>query len=251
MFYGTGGIGKSLLGCMAPGPVAYVDLDMSLGVLAPELEQHGIDIPTLIEVEDWSSLRGALASSGWDAIRTIIIDPINTVEEWAIKHLLDTQKTFDKMPVKATTLEDYGYGKDVRLVYEKFILLLADLERHWVAGRNVILIAHECKPEENNPEGSNYIRWEPRLRKSKAGENSIRLKMKEWCDFVGRIGYDVASLAERGKDADQTKKATGQGTKTILFTERPQYMAKKRGDMPEQIDFGTWENPWGKIISQQ
>ena len=245
LIYGTGGIGKSMLACLAPGPVAYLDAEDRLPSLKSELIELGIELPNTINANTWLLLRQYLSAPGWDDIKTIVIDSATVVEEWCVNHVLSTIKTFDKPPQKASSLEDYGYGKDVRIVYEAFLPLLADLDRHARQGRNIILIAHDCKPEESNPMGGNYVRFEPRLRASKKGENSIRLKVKEWCDFVCFICYDM-NLAkdDRGK---LNKKAEGSGTRTMYLQETPAYMAKNHG-CPDPIDLERGVSPWGQII---
>ena len=214
LIYGSGGIGKTSLAASAPGTVVFFDLEETLGKL-------DLDCP-VVNIASWSELRAALQKT-WPAnVKTIVIDSITVAEELCIKHVLNTIKVKDNgMESKANQLEDYGWGKDVRYVYEAFLPLLADLDKHFKAGRNVILIAHECKPEEVNPEGGNYVRFEPRLRSSKRGENSIRLKVKEWSDAVVFLRYDIVS----GKD----KKAKGHGTRTAYLSEQSWCMAKNRG----------------------
>ena len=244
LIYGTGGIGKSTLCCMAPGPVAYVDAEDRLPSLKAELAMLGIGEPVLVPAHNWESLRASLAAPGWGGIKSIALDSMPVIEEWCIQHLLRTIKTFEKPPQVARSLEDYGFGKDVRLAYEHFLPLLADLDRHTKQGRNIIMTCHDCKPEESNPMGANYVRYEPRLRTSKKGDNSIRLKVKEWCDFVGFICYDLTTGKERGQD---NKKAEGSGTRTMYLQETPAYMAKNHGH-PENIDLVLGVSPWDELI---
>lgn len=246
LIYGTGGIGKSMLCCLAPGPVAYIDAENRLSSLKAELESLGVPIPSIVPVNSWTGMRTALQSSGWEGIKTIVIDSVTVIEEWCIAHTLATVKTFEKPPQKATSLEDYGFGKDIRVVYEQFLPLLSDLDRHAKQGRHIIMTAHDCKPEESNPMGGNYIRFEPRLRTSKKGDNSIRLKVKEWCDFVGFICYDLnLSKDDRNK---LNKKAEGCGTRTMYLQETPAYMAKNHGH-PDSIDLELGVGPWGQLIN--
>lgn len=236
MIYGTGGIGKTTLACLAPGKVALADGDESMADLKDEFERIDVPLPLLIPATNWQTLCDALKSDGWNGIRTIGID-VTVAEEWCIASLLKTVKVGNSYP---TSLEDYGYGKDVRYVYEHFLPLLGHLDRHVRQGRNVLLIAHECKPEEVNPTGQNYLRFEPRLRTSKRGENSIRLRVKEWCSFVGYIAYDAS--------INKDKKAEGSGTRTMYLTERPSFMAKQRGGLPESINIEHGVSPWEGIL---
>ena len=245
LIYGTGGIGKSMLGCMAPGPVAYLDAENRLGSLKSELTELSIPHPAMIPANDFPSLRSVIQSGGWDGIKSIVLDSGTVIEEWCIKHVLNTVKTFEKPPQRATSIEDYGFGKDGRIVFEAFLPIIGDLDRHAREGRNIFIICHDCKPEESNPMGANYVRFEPRLRTSKKGDNSIRLRLKEWCDFVCFICYDLAT----GKDkrGEDTKKAVGGGTRTMYLQETPAYMAKNHGH-PDSIDLVYGVSPWPELI---
>lgn len=247
LIYGTGGIGKSSLCCLAPNPVAYVDAEERLPSLKAELAELGIAEPVTVPANNWTTLRASLQAPGWDGIKSIALDSLPVIEEWCIQHVLATVKTFEKPPMKAHSLEDYGFGKDIRLVYENFVHLLVDLERHVKAGRHIFMTCHDCKPEESNPMGSNYVRFEPRLRTSKKGDNSIRLKVKEWCDFVGFICYDLST----GKDnrGNETKKAVGAGSRTMYLQETPMYMAKNHGH-PDSIDLDLGVSPWEQLIKE-
>jgi hypothetical protein len=235
MLYGTGGLGKTTLCSYAPGDVVFFDLDKSLSKLDLENE------PMIVACESWIDIRSNLKKQWPKSVKTIVIDSVTVAEEMCIRHLLDTVKTFEKPPEKANTLEDYGFGKDVRLVYEMFIPLLDDLQKHFNEGRNVILIAHECTPQVTNTSGADWIRAEPRLRTSKKGENSIRLKVKEWSDFVVYYAYDVA--------VNKDKKGQGHGSRQLYLSELPAYMAKNRGcEGPIAVEKGSEVEVWKQII---
>ena len=122
---------------------------------------------------------------------------------------------------KAERLEDYGYGKQFGYVFETFLALLGDLDQHVRAGRNVILIAHDCTTEVPNPNGPNWLRYEPRLQSPGSGKCSIRLRVKEWCDHVLYFGYDKG-------DVTDGKMSKGFETRTIYPVEMPHCMAKSR-----------------------
>lgn len=234
LLYGTGGIGKTTLGCKAPGPVAFCDAEDSLDILRPKLEEAGIELPALIPAANFKDLLTSLKSPGWEQFRSIVIE-VTRVGEWAVAHTLATVKT--KSCQNPHRLEDYGYGKGYGFVWDVFLNLLSDLDRHVRAGRNVILIAHDCIKNVPNPEGDDWIRYEPRLQDN--DKASIKLRVKEWADHVLFFGYDV--IAEDGK-------AKGSGTRTIYSAERPHCMAKSRttDGTPIAVEDGT--DVWGQII---
>lgn len=231
VIYGPGGIGKTTLCSQLPGPVAVFDLDESLGKLGLEgmLPVDGI--------ESWQDMRTALQSDGWDDVKTIVIDTATKAEELAVAHTLATVK-HEKGHV-LSSIEGYGYGKGFQHVFEVFLPLLADLDRHCRAGRNVVLVCHDCTSNVPNPAGDDWLRYEPRLQSPSSGKASIRLRIREWADHVLFLGYDV--------DVDKDGKGRGCGTRTIYTAELPHCMAKSRTTIqPIPLDDGV--DVWGTII---
>lgn len=220
VLYGPGGIGKTTLATHAPGPVAFIDLDDSLPRLLSGLGTYGRPeaILPVTGIETWADLRAALQSDGWDKIKTLVIDSATKAEELAVAATLETVK-HEKGHV-CRSIEDYGYGKGYQHVFEVFLPLLADLDRHCRAGRNVVLIAHDCTCTVPNPAGEDWLRYEPRLQSPTSGKSSIRLRVREWADHVLFLGYDVAVT----KDG----KGQGSGTRTLYPAELPHCMGKSR-----------------------
>ena len=234
VLYGPGGIGKTTLAAAAPGPVAFIDLDESMSVLRPQLDDDR-DIRIVSGVNGWQDLRDVLIASGWDDIKTLVIDSVTKAEELAGQHVLENVPLDNGR--KAQRLEDYGWGKQFGHIYDTFLALLGDLDQHVRAGRNVILIAHDCTTEVPNPAGANWLRYEPRLQSPASGKNSIRLRAREWADHVLFCGYDVDVRDGKG---------TGSGTRTIYPVELPHCMAKSRvADAAMALtkgDASVWEN---------
>lgn len=218
VMYGPGGIGKTTLGAQAPGPVAYVDLDESLPCLRSVLGESLANIRPVSGIQNWADLRGALQSDGWDGIGTIAIDSLTKAEELAVAHTLEHVPHEKGHKVKS--LEDYGFGKGYQHVFDTFLPLLADLDRHCRAGRHVVLICHDCTSTVPNPAGEDWLRYEPRLLAPKSGRASIRLRVREWADHVLFLGYDV--------DVNEHGKGRGAGTRTLYPAELPHCMAKSR-----------------------
>lgn len=246
LIYGPGGIGKTTLGCAAPGPVAFIDLDESLSRLRPKLESMGLvdNIKVVEGVGTWQQLRDVLVAPGWDDIKTLVIDPVSVAQEFAIAHTLEHVKKDSGQQAK--NIEDYGYGKGYQHVYDTFLPLLADLDAHARAGRHVILICHDCPSNVPNPMGADWIRYEPRLQTVASGKASIRLRVREWADHVLFIGYDVDVSAEKGSSG----KATGSGTATLYPRELPHFMAKSRTLVDAIVLEECYEQLWPKLMTQ-
>ena len=216
--YGPGGIGKTTLAAAAPGPMAFIDLDDSLGVL-------GLDVQRVVGVESWTALRKTLQAPGWDGIRTIVIDTATRAEELAMGWVI--ANVSHEKGYRIQGIEDYGWGKGFTHIYEAVLCLLGDLDAHVRAGRNVVIISHDCTATVPNPMGEDYIRYEPRLQNPASGKGSVRLRLKEWLDHLCFIGYDI--------DTDKGK-ASGTGTRSIYPIELPHCMAKSR-TLDETIPF--------------
>lgn len=232
VLYGPGGIGKTTLAAAAPGPVAFIDGDESL----PRLREIG-DVLVANGVHDWPTLLEFLRGN-LDGVRTLVLDSATLAEEWVVAHTLRTVPV--SQGVVATNVESYGYGKGYQYVYDTFLGLLSLLNEHSRAGRNVILVCHDCTATVPNPRGEDWQQYQPRLQSPSSGKGSIRLRVKEWADDVLFLGYDV----EVGKDGV----GRGRGSRTLYASELPAFMAKSRtasGSFP--ID-DTSGKVWNEFI---
>lgn len=238
VLYGPGGIGKTSLAAELPGPVAFFDLDDSLPRLSSQIDMDNLRL--VKGIETWDDLRAALQADGWDDVQSIVIDTGTFAEEIAIA------KTLESVPHekgnKVSRIEDYGYGKGYMHVYDTFLPLLGDLDRHCRQGRNVAILCHDCTDTVPNPAGEDWLRYEPRLQSPASGKASIRLRVREWADHVLFLGYDV----DVGKD----RKGRGAGTRTIYTAELPHCMAKSRTmQMPVPLAQGHGAEFWAKLFN--
>jgi hypothetical protein len=240
VIYAPGGWGKTTLAAQLPAPVAFIDLDESLPMLRRQFDEAGLtgNIRPVTGVATWADLRTVLQSDGWDGIKTIVIDTATKAEELAITHTLENTLQDGK---RATSVEGYGYGKGYGYVFDTFLPLLSDLDRHARAGRNVVLICHDCTSNVPNPAGEDWLRYEPRLQSPASGKASIRLRVKEWADHVLFGGYDVSV----GKDG----KGKGSGTRTLYTAELPHCMAKSRTTQEVIPIEGNGADVWNRIIN--
>jgi hypothetical protein len=213
VLYGPGGIGKTTLAACAPGPVVFFDFDDSLPRLRDGLP--GAEAVQVCAVATWQAMRDALHADQWGKVRTVVIDSATRAEELCVEHVIKTIP--HEKGNRIQRIEDYGWGKGYRHVYDEFLKLLADLDAHTRAGRNVVLICHEQTANVPNPSGDDWLRYEPRLQQNNQG--AVRLRVKEWADHVLFVGYDVDVKDGKGR---------GSGTRTIYPTELPFCMAKSR-----------------------
>jgi hypothetical protein len=215
--YGPGGGGKTeLCSLLKHVGVEPLFLDIENGSAHLDVARIGAD-----ELVDFEAVRSAINNSELcKPFGAIVVDSLTKLEELAVRWTIKNVPHPEKKEKVINSIEDYGFGKGYQFVYETFLLLLGDLDKHVREGRHVICTAHDCTSPVPNPTGEDWIRYEPRLQSPSSGKSSIRLRVKEWCDHLLFIGYDVF-VGESGK-------GTGVGTRTIYPTERPALMAKSR-----------------------
>jgi hypothetical protein len=222
--------------------VAFFDLDDSLPRLKSQLASSGLpeplDIRPVSGIRSWQDMRDALHAEGWDDIKTIVIDSATRAEELAVEHTLATVP--HEKGQRVQRIEDYGFGKGYSHVYDTFLTLLGDLDQHTRCGRHVILICHDCTASVPNPDGEDWIRYEPRLQSPASGKSSVRLRVREWADHVLFAGYDISVKEGKG---------SGSGSRTIYPMELPHCMAKSRTLnqtlVLSKFDLSLWNHLFG------
>lgn len=205
--YGPGGIGKSTLVASKPGRTLFIDV---------EAGTRNLDVER-IHANTFAEVRSILNGSKVAPYESVVIDTGTVLESLAKEHMLRTVP--HEKGHFVTSIEAYGFGKGYQHLYDQMMLVVADLDRLCRAGKDVILITHECVDNVPNPSGEDFIRYEPNLYTSRAGKASVRNRVVQWADHVLFLGYDVAA-----KDG----KAVGGGTRTIWAHERPDHLAKTR-----------------------
>jgi hypothetical protein len=211
--YGPGGVGKSELASLAP-KVVFLDLESGTKKL---------DVARANNVETYADVRAWLQSDECDPYETVVIDTATKLEEIGAAHVIATVP-HEKSSNRIVSLQSYGFGKGLAHLYDAFTLVLQDCDRLVRRGKNVILIAHSCTSDAPNPNGDNWLRYEPRLQHPKK-ESSIRERVFGWADHVLFVGYDVA--------VNDDGKGVGGGTRTIFTSELPSHVAKTRGAFNE------------------
>lgn len=215
VLYGPGGVGKSelasLLLKLGVNPV-FIDIGESTKFLKVKRAKPN--------PQNWEELRAAVQHD-WSDCGAIVIDDFSKAEEFAVDFCIRTIKHEKGDGVKVIkSIEDYGFGKGYVHVYETFLTLLGDLDAQARRGKHIICIAHECTANVPNPRGEDWLRYEPRLQSPPSGKSSIRHRVKEWCDHMFFVGFDVF--------VDENGVGVGAGTRSIYTTELPSCMAKSR-----------------------
>jgi hypothetical protein len=223
VLYGTGGCGKSSLAAsMKDVGVNPLFIDIGDGTAHLNVDRiGGKDSPII----DWKDLRKAVQTkdllSGYDAI---VIDDLTRAEEMAGDWVIDNVP-HEKAGRVINGLTDYGYGKGYEHVFDEFLKLIGDLDAVVRDDKHVVCIAHEITERVPNPDGEDWLQYQPRLQNTK--QSNIRFRMKEWADHLIFVSYDVSTKNGKG---------TGSGTRTIYSAEMPTWLAKSRL-ISEPIDY--------------
>ena len=208
VIYGPGKIGKSSLAAMAPDNVF---LDVEKGTNNIE------SVKRVTGLESFSDVRSCLQSNAVEGFGTVTIDSGTRIQEMADTHVCDNVR--HEKGHKVDSLDAFGFGKGLQHLFDAYLLFLSDLDRQIRAGRNVVLILHDCINDVPNPFGDDFIRFEPHLQSPKSGKASIRNRVVQWADHVLFLGYDVNTKDGKGR---------GGGTRTIYSTEMPSHVAGSR-----------------------
>ena len=213
VIYGTGGIGKTSLAALAPKPV-FFDLDLGAGKYRGA---DGSKLKGVPNIEEFGTLRAALHdTAALVDYKTIVIDSATALQQLAERHVIETVP--HEKGNRIRSIEDYGFGKGYQHILEAFRLVLSDLDTHRRAGRHVVLVAHSLTCMVPNPEGEDFLQYQPDLQEPpKTGR--IRSAVRNWCDHLVYIGADIA--VEHGV-------ALGCGSRAIYCQEMPHYWAKSR-----------------------
>lgn len=222
---GAGGIGKTLLACLierTAGPVGFIDLDDSLPILVDRLDELALAPQAVRGIKTWRDLVGVMESSIFDGVKNIVIDTSTEAQNLAVTHTIET------IPLegggKAKSLESYGYGKGYRYLHDTWLDLRWACKQQAAFGRNVILVMHDAIAKVPNPDGADFIRYEPNLYQ----DNSVSLRRttRDFLDHLFYIGYDIT--ASGPKKGEKHGKAVGGGSRTIYCSETATCMAKSR-----------------------
>lgn len=210
--YGPEGIGKSSLAALCPG-ADFADIEGSM---------EDLDVPKVQGVEDWVTLRGWIQSLTGGVHG---IDSVTRAEDWAAQHVIKTKKSNDGSKA-LDSLEDFKYKAGLQFVTDEFKKLLGDIDAAKRRGASFIMIAHLKIAKVKNPDGSDFVRSEPRLINDDKASN-----MLQWVQFLDHLAFiDLDKSVEKGK-------ATGSGLRTIYLDSSPHRISKCRGIPSEQFDY--------------
>ena len=226
VLYGTAGIGKSSLAALLPNPV-FLDLEDGTA----ELDVSRISAASYLDT------RAALHTSALDSFGTVNLDTMTALQDLSAKHVLNTIR--DEKGSSCTSIGDYGWGMGYRHIYDAMALVLADLDQQIAAGRHVCIIVHCEAVQAPNPQGKDWLRWEPQLQAQRSA--NIRNHLVQWADHVLFMGYSV--------EVEKDGKAKNQKVRLLYPSEDPTLLAKSRRLRDSRVIVEGDTSIWKGIIT--
>jgi hypothetical protein len=222
LIHGTEGVGKSTFAACAPKPI-FVPPEDGLGQIA-------VDHFPLAENFDQVILNLNSLLAGKHDYMTVVIDSIDWLERLATRKIIESQtKTHFK------TLADFGYGSGYAQLIPLFEAVLGVLiALRAKKNMNIVLVAHSKLEKVEDPGGSSYDQYAPRL------DKRINGMMKEWVDVIGFAAQNI-----RREETDEgfgrtrtTAKAVrnaGGSDRILVLNPTPAIVAKTRYKLPGEM----------------
>lgn len=218
IIYGTPGVGKTTLAAQAPDPV-FLDLEDGTALM---------DVARLSLTATDLSLKDALNEIYSAGPETLIIDSLTSLER------IHTQQFCKEKGWQSVESLDYGRSKN--MWRQAFLEFLASIVQTFRANStNVILVAHSKTREVTDPVTQlSYDRLELQC------DKNLHPEIIAQADGVFLLKHKVLVKDE---------KAVGNGSRILLTRDKPQYVAKSRWDIPEQI-IDPSKDLWASLTAQ-
>jgi hypothetical protein len=207
LIYGMDGIGKTTFAAGAPDPFF---IDANRGSLEHDVRR--------VYPDNWQETKEYLTAVERREIdcKTLVLDSLTELE------LSSHQQLFG-----SHTIADYGggWGAGKNAAAREWANTRNQLERIWMQGKAIIIIAHVQVTEFEDPSLPRYNRYCVAVRPELAA------MFRQWVDHVLFCKEQVTTVAEKG----ETARAGSTGIRWIHTKWDPAYDAKSRGGMPPQI----------------
>ena len=227
LIYAESGMGKTTLASMAPKP-AFIGVDDGGKLMTDETGKKLRHVPG---ISTFADVRGALQADIYADDKTIVVDQVTALEEWAVAYVLANIP--NEKGAMMRDIIQYGWNGGFRHLYDTMKLILQDSDGQIRRGKNVIIIAQAASHSIPNPGGEDFLRAGPRLC-SRKGAN-IEALYCEWADHIFRIDYQHLAV-------DKKKKVTGTDTRAIFVHPEPHFRAKSR-TLGSELAVVAFEDP--------
>lgn len=217
--YAKHGMGKTTLSALAPKPVFIGIDDGGRKIKDP---RTGEDLKHIPDVEDFQDVRDVLHQHEvFDDCETIVIDTVTALQHMGLDYTFLTVK--GPKNLKCTNIEQYGYHKGYRHLYDTMHHILGDLDPLVKRGKNVILVCQMIPIKISNPGGEDFLCNTPELQTDPKA--NIAADYMDWVDHIFMV--DHANVTAEGG------KAVATGGRVIRVHPEIHFEAKSRTLGPE------------------
>ena len=238
--YADSGMGKTTLFSMLPNP-KFIDFrggsDKIRHPLTGEKLIHIPDVETFDDVRAVCHQPGLLVSGD-----TLVIDTGTEFEdrglEWTLANI--PHEKGKSIPIKR--IEDYGWGKGYRHLYDTMKLPLADFDTLIKRGVSVAITCQMQQIEIAHAGGENFLCDVPKLQHQHGKTTpAVWALYCEWADHVLKIGYNDIQ-AEDGKAAG--------GVERAVFVHGKVFFKAKSRTIPSRFPIVSFSHPGDDTIWQ-
>lgn len=214
--YGPGGVGKTTFGADAPDPIFFGTDDGN-----DHMDVSRLPVPKL-----WEEVKSVISEllmeeHPW---KTLVIDTINGLEPLLLSYICKEAQ------VKSIEEVDGGFGKGYVRAEEQWVEFFRSLKRLRMK-MNVIILGHsKIKPQEDIYLGERYDRYVLKM------EDRGAAQVLESVDYMFFANFEQVATKEKGA---KKSKMRGEGRRRMFTESRPAFVAKKRLDVPFEMDL-SW-----------
>jgi len=238
--YADSGMGKTTLASMLPKPVFAGLDDGGRKIRNPKTNERLKNIPGL---ESFDDFRMAIQQVDlFDDYETLVVDTGTILEQWALEWTLENVLGGENSSNRMKNIEQYGWGKGYRHLYDTMRLPLADFDALIRRGKNICILCQMDQIRLANAGGEDYLCDVPKLQAKHGSTPAIWGLYCEWADHVFKIANEGVIAA---KDSEKAKvaKATSTGNRIIhIHAPEPHYKAKSR-TIPPRFPAVSFDEP--------
>ena len=223
ILHGKYGMGKTNLAALAPTPVFIGGLDAGGSKIKHPIT--GENLRVIPGVETFQDVRDVLHQVElFDPYGTVVIDTGTQLQHLGLEHTFNTVKgPKDVLKRRCTNIEQYGYHKGYRHLYDTMHHILGDLEPLIKRGKNVIIVCQSIQTKVSNPGGEDFLRDTPDLQTDPKA--NVVADYMSWADHIFMIDHLNISATEG--------KAVATGGRVIRVHPEIHFEAKSRTIDPE------------------
>jgi len=240
ILYADSGMGKTTLASILPTPV-FAGLDDGGRKIKNPIT--GEELKNIPNIETFDDFRVATQQVDlFSDSESYVVDTGNILEGWGLGWTLENVLGGENNKHKMSNIEQYGWGKGYRHLYDTMRLPLADFDALIRRGKNVCILCQMNQISIANAGGEDYLCDVPKLQPKHGATPAIWGLWCEWADHVLKISNEGV-IAAKDDEKSKVAKATSTGNR-IIHVHAPEvhYKAKSR-TIPYRFPVVSFSDP--------